>query len=230
MHRIRKISLIGEFKGRVSALGDAIWQFRSPPRPCPLPTILPECLCPGYITKWIFGRQFGMLWLGGLLWNHLLGSIYCWVLRLTWRYLPFLTICWSAWNDYLDCNRTTVLSWRNFSCTTSIHLDQKYCVPQPPWDCTASKMGGPWYSLSLPWWDIWDTCCSCMTFILSHEILFNSNQSQYLCIIGIFGGPTSKCKKVVVLLQVHVPYLLCHKLLLFIALTIPSIHVVSEEW
>ena len=56
------------------------------------------------------------------------------------------------------------------------------------------------------------------------------NQSQYFLIIGIFGRPPFRCDEVVLIFQGHGPYLVWCEVLVFLPLSPPDIHKVTEEW
>ena len=51
-----------------------------------------------------------------------------------------------------------------------------------------------------------------------------------MIIIGILGGPPPRGEKVVILLQVHGPHMLCCEILVLLPLTPTGIHVILEEW
>ena len=132
-----------------------------------------------------------------------------WSSGLWWTHFPFLSS----------------VTW-----TTSIHFHQQYCVRHPPWYCPTSRMVGPWCRVDLPFCMRFDACFSCLVFFLIHGLLWKFNQSQDLCILGIFGGPPYIFKKVVVPLQFHGPYLFFREISVLFPLSPPVIQIVPVDW
>ena len=66
--------------------------------------------------------------------------------------------------------------------------------------------------------------------VVWYSFIHKTHQGQYFLVLGVFGGPTSRCEKVVVLFQGNHTYLFSGEILELTSLYHNGIHVVPEGW